>query len=299
MYRDCESLPHLPRTQELYQGKVEVSWYLREDGPGEESGRCRRGDTRKADCDGFAAGGGGEKVSEICRKVGISEATTWPAVCVWPVRPSAGACLSLRQGSQHQSPRDPEDMASYTGQLNVGVLQFLLQNREAVPACFLCQGTGEPALADAGGAEEHYVEFLAHPFATGECAQELAIQPAGLLVVGTFDHGALFQLGRARRRPQVPILFPQPLVIDQQGKALFNTESVRLGGFELRAEGNPPLRVVSWCVVSWCAVSRSGVDSTCSWSPPWVFIARACWVTGSRDRRGDFHALGPSALLPA
>jgi hypothetical protein len=47
----------------------------------------------------------------------------------------------------------------------------------------------------------------------------------------------LFQLGTAQPAPQGPILFPQPLLIDQQGKTFFKTELVRLGGFQLSAEG--------------------------------------------------------------
>src|SRR5580658_1290529 len=86
---------------------------------------------------------------------------------------------------------------------------FLVQNREAVAACFLCQGTGEPTLADAGGTEEHEIELLAHPLAAGEAATELAIQPARVLVVNIFDHGALFELGYAQAAPQGAILFPQ------------------------------------------------------------------------------------------
>src|SRR6266853_3735712 len=45
------------------------------------------------------------------------------------------------------------------------------------------------------------------------------------------------QLGNAQAAPQSPILFPQPLVIDQQSETFFKTELVGLGGFQLSAEG--------------------------------------------------------------
>src|ERR1700723_1120725 len=41
----------------------------------------------------------------------------------------------------------------------------------------------------------------------------------------------------AQTAPQGPILFPQPLLIDQKGKTFFETELVRLGSFQLSAEG--------------------------------------------------------------
>src|ERR1700723_1120722 len=71
--------------------------------------------------------------------------------------------------------------------------------RESLPACFLRQGTRQPAFADTSGTGEHQIEFLAHPFAAGQRTQEPAIQLAGMLVVDILDHGALFQLGTAQR----------------------------------------------------------------------------------------------------
>jgi hypothetical protein len=58
-----------------------------------------------------------------------------------------------------------------------------------------------------------------------------------MLVVDIFDDRALFQLGHLQATLQSPILLPQPLLIDQQPKTLFEAELMRLGSFELSSEG--------------------------------------------------------------
>ena len=112
-------------------------------------------------------------------------------------------------------------------------LAFLCRTEKPSRHAFCASAQASQLLPMPVGPRNTTVEFLAHPFAVGQGTQELTIQPAGVLVVGIFDHGALFQLGRAQATPQgpCPILFPQPLVIDQQGEALFETELVRLGDF--------------------------------------------------------------------
>ena len=58
-----------------------------------------------------------------------------------------------------------------------------------------------------------------------------------MLVIDIFDHAAFFQVGGSQTPCQRPILFPQPLLIDQQGKAFFEAELAGFGGFQLSAEG--------------------------------------------------------------
>ena len=58
-----------------------------------------------------------------------------------------------------------------------------------------------------------------------------------MLIVDILDHAALFQVGGPQTPGQSAILFPQPLLIDEHGKAFFKAELTGFGGFQLRAEG--------------------------------------------------------------
>ena len=113
---------------------------------------------------------------------------------------------------------------------------LLVQSRETIPAGFLRQGAANPTLANAGGTEEENILLLLYPFAAGQGTQELAIQPARMLVVGVFDGGLLLQLGVAQTMFQGTILSPGELFIDQQREPLFKAQLLRVGDFELRTK---------------------------------------------------------------
>ena len=58
-----------------------------------------------------------------------------------------------------------------------------------------------------------------------------------MLVIDVFDDTALFQPGRLQTARQGAILFPEPLLIDEQGEALLEAELAGIGRLDLRAEG--------------------------------------------------------------
>jgi hypothetical protein len=58
-----------------------------------------------------------------------------------------------------------------------------------------------------------------------------------VLVVDVFDNATFFQAGRAKTVGQCAILFPQPLLVDEQTKALLESELAHVGVFQLSAEG--------------------------------------------------------------
>ena len=58
-----------------------------------------------------------------------------------------------------------------------------------------------------------------------------------MLIIDILDHAPFFQVGGSQTPGQCAILFPQPLLIDQQRKAFFEAELAGVGGFQLCAEG--------------------------------------------------------------
>jgi hypothetical protein len=58
-----------------------------------------------------------------------------------------------------------------------------------------------------------------------------------MLVIDILDDAAFFQVSGAQAPRQSAILFPEPLLIHEHGKAFFEAELGGFGGFQLRAEG--------------------------------------------------------------
>jgi len=58
-----------------------------------------------------------------------------------------------------------------------------------------------------------------------------------MLIVDVFHHSALFQTSRLQTPRQCAILFPEPLLIDEQRIALLEAELARVGCLDLCAEG--------------------------------------------------------------
>src|SRR5260370_39291747 len=78
--------------------------------------------------------------------------------------------------------------------------------------------------------------MVAEPCAAGEGAYQLAVQATRMVIVNIFDGAALFQAGGLQTASQGTVLFPQPLLIDQQGEALFKNEPAGAGVFQVRPE---------------------------------------------------------------
>src|SRR6266704_1036226 len=78
---------------------------------------------------------------------------------------------------------------------------------------------------------------VAHPIASGQSAHELTIQTTGMLIVDIFDDAAFLQAGRAKTMRECAVLFPQPLLVDEQAEALLEGKLAHVGVFQLSAEG--------------------------------------------------------------
>ncbi len=58
-----------------------------------------------------------------------------------------------------------------------------------------------------------------------------------MLVIAIFDDAALFEPGGLQAASQSPVLFPEPLLIDEHGEAFLEAELAGIGGLDLRPEG--------------------------------------------------------------
>src|SRR6185312_3261738 len=115
----------------------------------------------------------------------------------------------------------PADAAVHMGdrELPKQLRCSFVQDGETVSARLVCQGAGKPTFADTSWADEEDVLILAHPFTGGERTQQLAVEPAWMLVIDVFDDSAFFQLGRLQASCQRTILSPKPLLIDEHREA--------------------------------------------------------------------------------
>src|SRR5206468_1879617 len=58
--------------------------------------------------------------------------------------------------------------------------------------------------------------MLADPLTAGQGAHQLAIQPPWVLVIDVLDYAAFLQVSRSQTTCQSTVLFPEPLLIEQQ-----------------------------------------------------------------------------------
>jgi hypothetical protein len=82
----------------------------------------------------------------------------------------------------------------------------VIEDRAIVAAGSVADGAGEPALADAGRADEGEIVVGVDPFAGRELLEQRAIEPSGGAIVDVLDARLLAELCRAQpcRQPLVP-----------------------------------------------------------------------------------------------
>ena len=78
--------------------------------------------------------------------------------------------------------------------------------------------------------------MLPDPITSRQGAHQLAIQAARVLVIDILDHAALLQARRSQASRQGAVLFPKPLLIDEQREAFLEAELTGFGSFQLGAE---------------------------------------------------------------
>ena len=58
-----------------------------------------------------------------------------------------------------------------------------------------------------------------------------------MLVIDIFDDASFFQLGGTQAPLQCAVLFPEPLLIDQQAESFFEAQLCGVSSFQLCSEG--------------------------------------------------------------
>ena len=74
----------------------------------------------------------------------------------------------------------------------------MIENGSIVATGLLADGAGQPALADAGWADQGQIVVSVDPFPVRELLEQGAIEPAGGTVVNVLDARLLAQFGRAQ-----------------------------------------------------------------------------------------------------
>src|SRR5271165_4295659 len=130
----------------------------------------------------------------------------------------------------------------------VGNAQFFEQAAEAsvedgkaLATRGLAQGTGEPGLAEPGGAGDEDAVSGANPVGRGEAGELTWIETAGTARVEILNAGiGIFELGLLEEAFQAPGIAPGEFTIDQEAEAIFEGEagSQRLGELLLEGAGH-------------------------------------------------------------
>ena len=81
----------------------------------------------------------------------------------------------------------------------------MVEHRPIVAAGLVAERRSQPALADAGRADERQIVVGFDPVALGELLEQRAVKTARTAVIDVFDAGLLAQLGvaQARHKPFV------------------------------------------------------------------------------------------------
>src|SRR3954467_6045037 len=107
-----------------------------------------------------------------------------------------------------------------------------------------------------------------------------------MLVIDVFDDTAFFQFCKTETARQRAILLPEPLLIDQHGKAFLETELAHVGGFQLRAKGiGHAVQLHRVQFFNRRLIQHSDFLS-------WVRRTGLRWPDRSSRPRGGFHASG-------
>src|SRR5581483_10312026 len=113
------------------------------------------------------------------------------------------AAVAPREGERLEQPRQP-----------------LIEHGAVVPAGLVAQGASNPALADAGRADDEQVLMPVDPLAGDELLEQRLVEPARRLHVDILDDGILPEAGEPQPSDQPLVLALGRLTVDQQCEAL-------------------------------------------------------------------------------
>ena len=84
----------------------------------------------------------------------------------------------------------------------------LIEDRAVVATRLVAERRSQPALADAGWADECQIIVSVDPFALDQLLEQGAVKTAGIAIVDVFDAGLLAQFGDAQPRCEALVLSP-------------------------------------------------------------------------------------------
>jgi hypothetical protein len=94
----------------------------------------------------------------------------------------------------------------------------MIEDGAIVAAGFLADGTGQPALADAGRADQGQIVAGVDPFALGELLEQGAVETPGGMIIDIFDARLLTQFGGAQPRREAFVPPPGRFPVEEQGE---------------------------------------------------------------------------------
>lgn len=105
----------------------------------------------------------------------------------------------------------------------------VIEDRDVLPASFLAERAGEPALAEPARPGDQQIAALSEPVAGGEFEKERAVEPALALVIHVFDAGRMTQTRGARARFEAFLSPQRRFVFEQQAEPFGVLQAARLG----------------------------------------------------------------------
>ena len=137
-------------------------------------------------------------------------------------------------------------IASGERQILAELWPAMIEDGAIVAAGFLADGAGQPALADAGRADQGQIVVGVDPFALGELLEQGAVETPGGTIIDIFDARLLTQFGGAQPRRQAFVPPPGRLPVEEQGEPVGVGDVLRLVsrgevgeslGHSIKAEG--------------------------------------------------------------
>nr|CCD32077.1 Conserved hypothetical protein [Methylocystis sp. SC2] len=105
----------------------------------------------------------------------------------------------------------------------------VIEHGDVLPARFLAERAGEPALPEPARPGDQQIAALSDPVAGGEFKEERAVEPARALVIHVFDTGRMTQTRGARARFEAFLPAQRQFVFEQQAEPFGVLQAARLG----------------------------------------------------------------------
>ncbi len=107
--------------------------------------------------------------------------------------------------------------------------QALIEDRAVVPTGLMAERTGNPTLADAGGADDEQVMVPFDPIASGEFLEQRLVEPAWRFHIDILDDGILPEACEAQAADEPFVLALGRFAVDEQSKPFLESQRRDVG----------------------------------------------------------------------